>query len=588
MSILPTPVAGYVPRVLAALLFFFIAAGWAAAAPVVVTVTQKAALETVTPAGEVTGVMEAQTGAQYTLVSFASGQVTMKDAGGLYRIAIGATDYIPPPIPAAPASAAPPSNAPATAFSPGAAKTPVSDATAGKGNPAPGAGTSAPGASSALGSAPSASSSAAGAISQDKVDAINAGLGKPVFSTASFWTESALVIAQRLGLGVEGRTKWETSYRRYFSGDATDKDSAMLGTAAYCIALYADADDHPTSLLIAFANDGDYKHIAFYQHDIAVIDHPDAGEKRNFPDKTRSQLQKEVEDDIASFEPTRQAEADTLAKNLSALLGDPKRAVFGDDPATREDIQRWDWNDASFLLTGEENKYNLLRLVPSALADNNGRTERIPRDDIGAKLSGAVEHRPNGDVVITQIPMADQGPKGYCVPATWERVLRYEGVPGDMYTLSRVGSTRFGGGTQNGNLAQQLDETLHNYGRHTGYLNIDILDDISIRHYIDDGVPIFWSLNPEGYDAPQQRYELADRDKEWDRWKTLLSAAAAQDKTLAPVSRNFGHEVLIIGYNPNTKEIAWTDPWGRQTSERWMTAAEAQRCTLGQYYTISW
>jgi hypothetical protein len=387
---------------------------------------------------------------------------------------------------------------------------------------------------------------------------------------------------------VEGRTKWETSYRRYFSGDATDKDSAMLGSAAYCVALYADADDHPTSLLIAFANDGDYKHIAFYQHDIAVIDHPEAGEKRNFPDKTRDELQKEVDDDIASFEPTRQAEADTLAKNLSALLGDPKRAFFGDDPATREDIQRWDWNDASFLLTGEENKYNLLRIVPVALADNNGRTERIPRDDIGVKLSGAVEHRPNGDVIITQIPMADQGPKGYCVPATWERVLRYEGVPGDMYTLSRVGSTRFGGGTQNGNLAQQLDETLHNYGRHTEFLNLDILDDISIRHYIDDGVPIFWSVNPEGYDAPKQRYELADRDKEWDRWKTLLSAAAAQDKTLAPVSHNFGHEVLIIGYNPNTKEIAWTDPWGRQTSERWMTAAEAQRCTLGQYYTISW
>ena len=49
-----------------------------------------------------------------------------------------------------------------------------------------------------------------------------------------------------------------------------------------------------------------------------------------------------------------------------------------------------------------------------------------------------------------------------------------------------------------------------------------------------------------------------------------------------------GHQVLIIGYNPDTKEIAWTDPWGRDTSERWMTQEEAQRCTLGEYYIISW
>ena len=425
-------------------------------------------------------------------------------------------------------------------------------------------------------------------VPQDKVDATNAGLGKPIFSAMPFWKEPALVIAQRLGLALEGRTKWETSYRKYFSGDPADKEAAMLGSGAYCIALYADADDHPTSLLIAFTNDGDYKNVAFVRHDLDLFDRPDPNEKANYPDKTHDQLEKEYGDDVTSFEPTRLAEAATLIKSLSALFGDPKKATFGDDVTTREDIERWDWNDVSLLLTTEENKYNLMRIVPTALADNNGRTERISRDDIGAKLSGAVEHRPNGDVVITQIPMAEQGPKGFCVPATWERVLRYEGVPGDMYTLSRVGSTQFGGGTQNGNLAQQLDDTLHNYGRHSEFLSLDILDDVAVRHYIDDGVPIFWSVNPAGYQQALDRYALADRDKEWDRWKTLLQSAATQDKSLQPLAHDYYHEVLIIGYNSDTKEIAWTDPWARDTAERWMTSAEAQRSTLGEYYTISW
>jgi hypothetical protein len=277
-------------------------------------------------------------------------------------------------------------------------------------------------------------------------------------------------------------------------------------------------------------------------------------------------------------------------KNLTSLFGDPKNVAFGSDAATREDSQRWDWDDVSFLLTSQPNKYNLLRLVPIALADNNGRTERIPRDDIGKKLSEAVEHRPNGDVIITQIPMANQGPKGYCVPATWERVLRYTGVPGDMYTLSRIGSSEFGGGTHVGNIAQQLDDTLHNYGRHTEFLDIDIIDTVSLHRYIDNGVPIFWIVNPEGYAPALQRYALANRDTDWDQWKTLLdqSRTSSTDKQPPLAPDGGGHQVLITGYNPETREIAWSDPWGRDTKERWMTMSEAQRCTLGEYYIITW
>ena len=565
----------------AALLLLSATVGLAGA--VTVTVTQQAPMESVTPAGDITGVKEGTVGAQFTLVGAAGGQVTLRDATGLYRMALSATDYVPPPVAPTPATNTP-SGASAAAKS-SATSNPAGLASSTVAPPAASS-SSASGFSSDV----SAASAGGGAtIPQDKVGAVNAGLGKQVFGTQSIWSESALVIAQRLGLAIEGRTKWETSYRKYFSGDASDKEAAMLGTGAYCIALYADADDHPTSILIAFANDGDYKHVSYLEHDLDLIDHPVDGERRNYPDKTRDQLSVEISDDITSFEPTRTAEMATLVKNLSALFGDPTNATFGSDAVTRENIQRWDWGDVSFLLTGQPKKYNLLRIVPTALADNNGRTERISRDDIGAKLSGAVEHRPNGDVIITQIPMAAQGPKGYCVPATWERVLRYEGVPGDMYTLSRIGSTQFGGGTANTNIATELDDALHNYGRHCEFLTFDKLDAFSVRRYIDDGVPIFWSVNPIGYKAAEQRYALADRDKEWDRWKTLLDAANVDGAKPQEKLEFFGgHEVLIIGYNPETKEIAWTDPWGRQTTERWMTQAEAQRCSLNEYYIISW
>jgi hypothetical protein len=35
--------------------------------------------------------------------------------------------------------------------------------------------------------------------------------------------------------------------------------------------------------------------------------------------------------------------------------------------------------------------------------------------------------------------MVDQGPKGYCVPATFERAMRTMGIDADMYLLAMVG-----------------------------------------------------------------------------------------------------------------------------------------------------
>lgn len=530
----------------------------AADAPTI-TVTHRTAIETLSAGGDVTGVTMVAAGAHYTLVNAAGPKLVVQDAQGVhYRLAPGATDYVPAPTsPALSSSPAPAVPTPTPASQP--AKAPVT---------------------------PAASSSTP-AVSDDTLNSINKAMGKPFFTAQNFWKESSLLIANRLGLKLEDKTKWETAYRRYFY-DEQNRGYApvsVLGGGAYCIALYADANDAPTSALIAFANDGDYQDAVLISDAIYRLMHPSGAPDRD-TDKKIADLQEKFVALKQSFEGVRHAEEVEITQNLTTLFGDPQRTTFGSDATTRENVLRWDWNGVSFLLTGQENKYNLLRIIPTELADNQGRTERIPRDEMAAKLSEAVEHRPNGDVVITQIPMADQGLKGYCVPATWERVLRYTGVPGDMYTLSRIGNTGFGGGAWGPTVAAQLDDTLHNYGRRAEFITIDKLDAISLHRYIDKGIPVFWALNPGGYDPARQRYALLDRNKDWDQWKKLLEQSRRNQPP--PLREEGGHQVLITGYNPETKEIAWSDPWGREMQERWMTQEEAERCTLGQYYLITW
>jgi hypothetical protein len=573
-------------RAICAGLLLFIAATFCPAATV--TVTKQMPLESLSSAGDITGVTEAPIGISYTLVSCANSEVTVRDAqGNLFRIALAATDYTPP--------AASTSATAATVSTPAARTTnPAPVATAAAMAPATNT-VSTPGTTNSIAQTPApkpmpaaASSSNSSTSGNLSVAAVNMALGKPFFSDQPIWQETALLVAQRLGLGLEGRTQWEASYRRYLTGQPDDPKAIVLGNGAYCIAIYADADDHPTSMLIAFANDGDFRGVGRLEADLYELDQPLPGASAEDNENRKREFGNKFLEMEASFEPVRKAEQADLTTRLTRLFGDPQQAVFGSEDETKESALRWDWNGASFLLTGEPNRYNLLRIVPTELADNNGRTPRISRDDIGHRLSGAVEHRDNGDVIITQIPMADQGHKGYCVPATWERVLRYTGVPGDMYTLSRIGDAQFGGGEWGLNVADKLNKTLYDYGRHVEVLHPSHFDYIALRHYIDDGIPIFWAVNINGYDDAEQRYSLCDRDKDFDTWKKLLDQARANPDTTPLKAAERGHQVLIIGYNPDTKEIAWTDPWGRETKERWMTQEEAQRCTLGEYYIITW
>ena len=544
----------FLPTFLAGVLFSLPVFG-ADSPPAKVIIIQRAPIELLDATGAVTGVRESVTGESFTLVSADGIHLTLRDAqGALFRVNQGETDYSPPPSTQASTSTSVSPSPPATATPPPAATT--------------------------LASTPSAPAS------NDKVTAIDTGLGLPLFAAQDFWKESASLIASRLNLQLEDKTKWESAYRRYFYNEQYTNyaPASLLGGKAYCIALYADAGDAPTSVLIAFTNDGDYQGVVLLTQQVFELTHSAS------PDgKKLASIQAQVAAMEQAFETDRRNEAATIQKNLTSLFGDPHPTAFGSSATTREDALRWDWNGVSFLLTGQENKYNLLRIIPTALADNHGRTERIPRDEMGAKLSSAVEHRPNGDIVITQIPMADQGLKGYCVPATWERVLRYTGVPGDMYTLSRIGGSAFGGGEWGGSVASQLDDTLHDYGRRAEFLIIDRIDAISLHRYIDAGIPIFWAVNPRGYEAAEQRYRAGDRDKNFDQWKQLLSQArTASTDHQPPLPKDEGHQVLITGYNPDTREIAWSDPWGRQTQERWMTQEEAQRCSLGEYYIITW
>jgi len=249
-------------------------------------------------------------------------------------------------------------------------------------------------------------------------------------------------------------------------------------------------------------------------------------------------------------------------------------------------VKRWDWNGHSILVAAPRGEYLAVRIVPQDVADG-ARAARLPEAELRTELASRIERRPNGDVVVTQIPMVDQGPKGFCVPATWERALRYMGIPADMYVLAMAGNTGVGGGTSISSIIAGAKELVTRAGRRLdeerGPISVR-----SVAKSIDKGLPIMWVMHVE--EETNRSVSLRSRERQhvsdMKAWNEQL-APIRKDARKIKVSRDTGHVCMIIGYNADTNEIAISDSWGPGFAERWITVEEANAISQGSFLIVN-
>ncbi len=396
----------------------------------------------------------------------------------------------------------------------------------------------------------------------DKLDpaVVNEVIGQPLFDAAPLWTSSAEEVAARLKIPQESKTKTASSYRAY-----TKDDYQLFGAHPYSVAMYAE-NDKVTSFSLVFANKGD------------LFSSKGSGEmhfdKDTPPAEAAKIVKKAMDKDLAA-----------IAEALTKKLGAPKKERFGEGSAGRMNMQRWDWRGHAILLAEAEGEYVGVQIVTTAFADVGGKVEDTTDKVIRARALANLEKRPNGDVVIGEIPMVDQGPKGYCVPATAERAMRYLGVPADMYILANAGETGFGGGTSVSTLlegmAGQIRSKRRSFDAWKGELKLK-----EIAKYIDKGVPVMWTLysTDKFNDTANKRTKERKDVTEWASWKSKVTEESANNRL--PPDKKTGHVVLIIGYNRDTNEIAFSDSWGERFKERWITLLEAEQVSQQFFYVV--
>ena len=385
--------------------------------------------------------------------------------------------------------------------------------------------------------------------------------GHDLFSGTPFEVRQAQEIATALSLSQESKTKHSASWRNY-TGDSY----RLFGARPYSVALYADQDGHATVLSAVYTNKGDFK---------SGVGQGEA----HFEGKSTA--------DLDSLGKAMLADETAVLSAITGVLGEPKTQRFGDSRAMRRKVSRWDWNGHSLILSSQEGEYVSLSIVPLELADAGGKTAKVKDIDIRKRLVADIVKESNGDVYLGQIPMVNQGPKGYCAPATFERAMRAAGIEADMYLLAMVGKSGMGGGTSVEFLLEEVRQQVRSKGRRTKDEKVKELRVRDVKRYIDEGVPVMWTMR-----SLDQYNKIANANTgkrksvtDWTKW-TQDIALEAEALVKTPSEQDKHHICMIVGYNEATNELAVSDSWGASYERRWVPAPVANWASSGGLFMI--
>ena len=241
-------------------------------------------------------------------------------------------------------------------------------------------------------------------------------------------------------------------------------------------------------------------------------------------------------------------------------------------------------------------EYLRLTLTPKGEAKaKRGSASKKPAGATGkAKFKDNVAKSPNGDVYVDNVPMVDQGQKGYCAAAVSERVLRYYGNQIDEHEIAQQAGTQASGGTgieamkqavtavgeKNGlgfqsivSMSAGLDGLEDEVARYNKAAKAEKKPAISLAQFTRDNM-IYISEMREAMDK-KVIYRMRQKDS---RLKKFSAGIRQQVNAGVPVfwgvtlgifpergvnpQSTGGHMRLIIGYNDKKKEILYTDTWG--------------------------
>jgi hypothetical protein len=230
-------------------------------------------------------------------------------------------------------------------------------------------------------------------------------------------------------------------------------------------------------------------------------------------------------------------------------------------------------------------------------------------------LRSRPQRKPNGDVVIAQVPMVDQGQKGYCAAAVAERLLRYYGRNVDEHEIAQLARTSADDGTSQASMVgalrrigdenkldftvlydfktQEFERLIQDYNRlakRSGKPDAVMYGSLQGNTRIIDPMATYRALDSSILKEARLKRETGMMDFKNNVIKSINAGVPLAWSVMlglvkeSEIPQSFGgHMRLIIGINTRTGDIYYTDTWGAGHELKKMTLADAWAITTGLY-----
>jgi hypothetical protein len=370
--------------------------------------------------------------------------------------------------------------------------------------------------------------------------------------------------------------------------------------------------------------DGEKKRVFTRKH--PKIGKMDVGETiARFADGTLSRMDISVfnrGDDSSMMEKEFEEKVDNFAQLITKITGEKGVERLDKSSAVRNKSIVWKGKTTQYMLNYSAQKgrefpggylaeFINLKVAPKSvqglLEDVAARDKRATATREGI-LSHVVKDASSGDVYIKDVPMVDQGTKGYCAVASAERVLRYYGLDIDQHEMAQISGASAGGGTSPEEMTKALKSIAGRLKLHLRvHEEIEDYKDFEkmVKDYnrvakrsskkeipIRDGYYLSFAGCYHNFDA-ESLSEARAKGSALDKFQALLDEKINEgipilwslflgvfpEKNIPQPTG--GHMRLIIGYNKKTGEVIYTDSWGAGHEMKRMKIPEAYAMTTG-------
>lgn len=231
---------------------------------------------------------------------------------------------------------------------------------------------------------------------------------------------------------------------------------------------------------------------------------------------------------------------------------------------------------------------NFAEFDPKKDPRKNITKHNVTKKNVVANIKNNIKINEDGDKYLDNIPMVDQGPKGYCAVAVTERVLRYYGQEINQHVMAELADSEASSGTNSEKMMEMLKKAGVKFRvkvkEHMTFSSRDFLREVDKynkfrkrkklpkiqRTTTLDGFFIQFKRDMDSY----KEFKCKKLKNDLSKFKkTIIQSVDSGIPVvwgvilgMIPEKENpqafGGHLRLIIGYNPKTNDIVFSDTWG--------------------------